>query len=286
MAAHSVFGTYHGGLDIRRQRRSFPHSAPLQRTPKTRSCSNHIVEGYGLHTEVSLVNPTPNTAGADVVVVGPDGTTLAADHVSIGPSKRAFFSLGDLLPELEDQCGGVIYVLTNEPLFATAAIWSDAGGIASNFTPQTTSFLPAPLASFRRFGPGLRQRRASSRFPCGAFRAGRDAGYIRRGRNLHFHRRAPGQVHHDGGTERLPSSCQLRWTLKSRIQAGGRTSQGSPDRTTFCAACFGARRELRHRPDHLRDGLQPDLRGICRDDQVAHAIRRCHTSAGSPCRPT
>ncbi|MBP1595249.1 MAG: cell surface receptor domain protein [Acidobacteria bacterium] len=123
-------------------------AAPLQRTPKTEILFNHIVEGYGLHTEVSLVNPTPNTAGADVVVVGPDGTTLAADHVSIGPSKRAFFSLGDLLPELEDQCGGVIYVLTNEPLFATAAIWSDAGGIASNFTPQTTSFLPAPLASF------------------------------------------------------------------------------------------------------------------------------------------
>ena len=123
-------------------------AVPLQRTPKAEILFTHIVKGFGLHTDVSLVNPTPNTATAEVMVVAPNGTTIAGDHVTIGPSKRAFFTLGDLLPELEDQCGGVLYILTNEPLFATAAIWSDTGGIVSNFTPQTTSFLPAPLTSF------------------------------------------------------------------------------------------------------------------------------------------
>ncbi len=123
-------------------------AVPMQRTPKTEFVFPQIIQGYGYHTDITLANPTPNTAAADIRVIGPDGATLAYNQVAIGPSKRISSSLSQLMPEVSNQCGGIVFVSSNEALFATATIWSDSGSIASNFTPQVASFTPAPLTSF------------------------------------------------------------------------------------------------------------------------------------------
>ncbi len=138
---------------------------PLQKTPKFEFVFPQVVQGFGYTTEITLVNPTPNTSYARVWIVGADGTTMATNQVALSPSQRLSAALNQLIPEMDDQCGGVVYVRASEVLFATAAIWSDSGSIASNFTPQDVTFYPAPLTNFAVTGrvffnerpePGLR----------------------------------------------------------------------------------------------------------------------------------
>jgi hypothetical protein len=121
---------------------------PLQKTPKAEFVFPEVFQGDGLLTEIALVNPTPVTGTAEVQVVGYNGSTLAATRIDLGPSKRLATSLKQLFPELSEPWSGVLHVRSSAGLFATATLWSDTGGLASNMAPQDTAFTPSPLTSF------------------------------------------------------------------------------------------------------------------------------------------
>ena len=121
---------------------------PLQRSPKLEFVFPQVVQGYGYSTEITLANPTPNTSHAQLSLVAANGITQAVNQLEVGPSQRVSLPLNRLLPEMADQVGGVVHIRATEPLFATAAVLSTSGSVASNFTPQDTAFYPAPLTSF------------------------------------------------------------------------------------------------------------------------------------------
>jgi hypothetical protein len=141
-------GRIAGALIYGRSDKTSLAAVPMQKVPETGILFNHVVQGFGMHMDVSLVNPTPNTATAQAVVVAPDGTTVAANRITIGPNRRASYALDQLLPGLENQNGGVLYILANEPLFAAASLWSDAWDVALSVPVQAASFIPAPPSSF------------------------------------------------------------------------------------------------------------------------------------------
>jgi hypothetical protein len=121
---------------------------PMQRAPKAEILFPHIVQGFGSYTEVTLVNPTSFTANVEMQIVGQDGSTLAAGRVTLSPNQRVSLPVNQLLPEMEDDFIGILHVVGDQVLFASATIWSDSGSTASNFKPQDTVFFPSPLASF------------------------------------------------------------------------------------------------------------------------------------------
>jgi hypothetical protein len=123
-------------------------AVPLQSMPKVEFVFPQVAQGSGMRTDVALVNPAAFTSHVAVQLVGSDGSTLAANQIDLGPNQRVALALNQLLPEVSNQWGGILHFSANQALFTTASVWSDSGSIASNLTPQDSSFLPGPLASF------------------------------------------------------------------------------------------------------------------------------------------
>jgi hypothetical protein len=123
-------------------------AVPLESTPKVEFVFPQVAQGSGMHTDLSLVNPAASTSHVTMQLVGSNGSTLAANTINLGPKQRVSLPLNQLLPEVSNQWGGILHFSADQALYSTASVWSDSGSIAANFTPQDTSFLPAPLVSF------------------------------------------------------------------------------------------------------------------------------------------
>jgi hypothetical protein len=123
---------------------------PMQKSPMFEFVIPQVVQGGGNETQLTLANATPNTSYPEIFLVGADGITVAKNKLTLGPSKRISLPINQIVPEVQEQSGGYIYVYANEPLFASAAIWTDGGQLLSSFTPQplTEFFYPAPLTTF------------------------------------------------------------------------------------------------------------------------------------------
>lgn len=153
-----------GGIIYGRSDAASLTALPLLKTPKAEFVFPQIVQGGGLHTDISLVNPNPVTSTVNFDVIAGDGTTLAATQIAIGPSKRVALPLNQIMPEIDTLGGGVLHITATGGLFATASLWSDSGSIVSNFTPQDTEFVANLPASFAVTGKVLVNNRASEGF--------------------------------------------------------------------------------------------------------------------------
>ncbi len=122
---------------------------PLQRTPQLGFAFPQVVLGSGLYTELSLANPGPNPAYADIYIVSPDGSTLASTQIVLPAAKGISQRLEQILPELTAVSGGVLFIRSTEPLFANSTIWAENGRTASSFVAQPApSYVPGPLKVF------------------------------------------------------------------------------------------------------------------------------------------
>jgi len=140
-------GRVYGTLIYGRSDAGALSAIPMQTTPKMAFVFPQVVQNSGSYTEITLVNPSPNTSYADVYVAQSDGTTVSSNRVTLLPSSRVSQPLDQLMfPDMITQSGGYVFVRAADPLFATASIWSSSGSTLLNFAPESapSSFSPAP----------------------------------------------------------------------------------------------------------------------------------------------
>jgi hypothetical protein len=141
-------------------------AVPMQRTPASAFLFPQVVQGYGYHSDLSLVNPLSTATYADVMVTRPDGSTAAFNRVSLEPGAKGTWRLSSLMPEIESQSGGAVYVSAHDPIFSTLAIGTDSGATLASFAPQPISvpYSPAALKSFAITGNVLLNDRPAAGF--------------------------------------------------------------------------------------------------------------------------
>lgn len=123
---------------------------PVQKSPKYEFIVPQVLEGSGLYTELTLVNPGSSAGSVDVYVMKSNSDTVTKTNLTLNPGARLSQRLDKLFPELSTQSDGYVYVRATQPLFCSSFIGSNSGALLSNIGCQalTVPFLPSPRKYF------------------------------------------------------------------------------------------------------------------------------------------
>jgi hypothetical protein len=143
-------GRVYGAVIQGRSEKPALTAIPPQRAPQFAFLFPQLVQDAAHYTEVSLTNPNSVNSEIDLFVIAPDGASIASRHATIGPNSQLCADLAELLPEIENQAGGIVYVRSDLPLFGNLSIGQHEGRLLTAFAPADAppNYSPAPLSTF------------------------------------------------------------------------------------------------------------------------------------------
>jgi hypothetical protein len=106
--------------------------------------SHMAPQSLGYFTGIALLNINPTTASVKLSAIDPNGVTTSVRQISLSPQQKIAQLVSDLLPEANDQVGGSVVIVSDQPLFGIELFGSTnlrvlanvpADGVSSIYTP-------------------------------------------------------------------------------------------------------------------------------------------------------
>ncbi len=123
----------------------------------TEAVFSHIATTRGFFTGIAALNPGQVAADLRIVALSRAGQRLGTFDTVLPPGARVSRLLTDLIPAASGQDGGLIWVSSNQPIFASSLFGTNRGSILANIPPQNAlpSFQPDSGLARIRVLPGL-----------------------------------------------------------------------------------------------------------------------------------
>ncbi len=113
----------------------------------TTAIFSHIATTLGFFTGVAALNSGSLAAQVRVVALRPDGTLLGSYSTTLQPGQRISRLISDIIPQADNQAGGLIFVRSDVPIYLTSLFGSVASGVLANIPPQPSPSMFQPDAA-------------------------------------------------------------------------------------------------------------------------------------------
>jgi hypothetical protein len=106
-----------GYIDIAASEGLVRTTTAIAREAQPRLMFSHIAQGGGYFTGLALLNSEAEMATVTIEIHSPNGTTLASKVVTLQAGERMIGLLRELFPNIENQLGGFIRVVSTLPIY-------------------------------------------------------------------------------------------------------------------------------------------------------------------------
>ena len=108
------------------------------RQGQTRAIFSHIATVDGLFTGVAVLNSGQTAANLLILAITPTGDILGSFSTVLQPRERLSKLITELIPEAENQPGGLIFVHSDQPVHLTSLFGTSVLSVLSNIPPQVS----------------------------------------------------------------------------------------------------------------------------------------------------
>ena len=114
------------------------------RLGQRRAIFSHIETSQGFFTGLAVLNPGQLAANVQTVVLTKTGEVVGNSSTVLQPGQRFSELIDQLVPEAQGQSGGLIFLKSDVPVYASSLFGSNDGQVLANIPPQLapTGFNP------------------------------------------------------------------------------------------------------------------------------------------------
>ena len=108
------------------------------RVGQTQAIFSHIATVDGLFTGVAVLNSGQAAANLLILAITPTGDILGTFSTVLSPQARLSKLITELIPEAENQPGGLIFLRSDSPVHLTSLFGTSVQSVLSNIPPQVS----------------------------------------------------------------------------------------------------------------------------------------------------
>ena len=106
------------------------------RLGQDRALFSHLETSQGFFTGLAILNPGQLAATVQTVVLTKMGEVVGTSNSVLQPGQRISQLITQLIPETEGQSGGLIFLKSDVPVYASSLFGSNDGQVLANIPPQ------------------------------------------------------------------------------------------------------------------------------------------------------
>ena len=106
------------------------------RLGQDRAIFSHLETGQGFFTGLAVLNPGQLAANVQTVVLTKTGEIVGNSSTVLQPGQRFSQLVDQLVPEAQGQSGGLIFLKSDVPVYASSLFGSNDGQVLANIPPQ------------------------------------------------------------------------------------------------------------------------------------------------------